>query len=292
MQVSPLSAKPTQLQAGIGLRGMHHNEVLNRHSAVGWFEVHTENYLGGGSPAKVLNAVRRDYPVSLHGVGLSLGSAEGLDKKHLERIANLVDQVDPFLVSEHLSWSVISQTYLNDLLPLPYTEEALAVVERNIGHMQDRLKRRVLIENPSTYLTFTTSEMGEAEFLSELSKRTGCGLLCDVNNIYVTCSNHGGDAVAYLRRLPTDAVGEIHLAGHAVNDADGTTILIDDHGSAVKVDVWELYKQAVRLFPQAPALIEWDSEIPAFDVLLEEATKADKIRAEALKISASTEVAA
>jgi len=281
---SPPSAltPPSAHRTGIGLRAAHHEALRDRRPDIGWLEVHPENYLGGGSPVRTLDAVRRDYPVALHGVGLSLGSAGGIDLEHLDRIVRLAARVEPFLVSEHLSWSVAGGTYLNDLLPLPLTEEALAVVAGNVDRMQSRLGRRVAIENPSSYLTFHASTLGEAEFLAALSRRTGCGLLCDVNNIYVTARNHGLDPHRYLETLPVDAVLEIHLAGHSVNDADGVPILIDDHGSAVCDEVWSLFDAAVLRFPHAVALVEWDSNIPPLEVLAAEAAKADRRRRDAV----------
>lgn len=218
---------------GVGFRTPHYRVIVATRPAIGWFEVHPENYLGGGELPAQLQTLRRDWPISLHGVGLSLGSATGLDDRHLGRLADLCQRIEPALVSEHLAWSVTGGVYLNDLLPLPYTEESFAVVASNVARLQDRLRRRVLIENPSSYLRFASSSLGEAEFLAALVARTGCGLLCDVNNIVVSCHNVGGDPLDYLDALPPAAVEEIHLAGHAVNDADGTIILIDDHGSAV-----------------------------------------------------------
>jgi uncharacterized protein (UPF0276 family) len=225
-----------------------------------------------------LEEVRRDWPVSVHGVGLSLGSAEGIDAVHLVRLRALVDRCQPLLVSEHLSWSINGGVYLNDLLPLPYTEETLAVVAANVGRLQDCLRRRVLIENPSRYLRFVASAIPEEQFLGEMVRRTGCGLLCDVNNIHVTCANVGGDPRQWLQALPVDAVGEIHLAGYHVNDADGVRILIDDHGSSVADPVWTLFEDAAARFPTAPVLIEWDSDLPELSVLVGEAEKADRRR--------------
>jgi uncharacterized protein (UPF0276 family) len=242
---------------------------------VAWFEVHAENYFGGGSARRALERVRRDYPLSVHGVGLSLGSAEGLDAEHLRRIAELVRGIEPGLVSEHLSWSVIGGRYLADLLPLPMTEEALDVVCRHVEQTQTALQRRILIENPSTYLQFSHSSIPEWEFMAAVAQRSGCGILCDVNNIYVSARNHGWDAQTYLDALPADAVGEIHLAGHAVRTLDdGRVLWIDDHGARVAAEVWALYRQALRRFGAKPTLIEWDTDIPAFDVLVDEAAKA------------------
>lgn len=263
--------------AGIGLRGPHVEEILASRPAVGWLEVHAENYMGGGPTIRVLESLRRDYPISVHGVGLSLGSAGGLDPTHLERLAALVDRLAPALVSEHLSWSVTGGAYLNDLLPLPYTEESLDLVARHIDQVQGRLGRRLLIENPSSYLRYKASTIPEVEFVNALVRRTGCGLLCDVNNVYVTCQNVGGDAAAYLDAIDADAVGEIHLAGHAVNDADGHPILIDDHGSPVAQAVWRLYRRALDRVGTVPTLIEWDTDLPPLARLLDEAATAGRL---------------
>jgi uncharacterized protein (UPF0276 family) len=260
--------------SGIGLRSSHVAEILASRPAVDWLEVHAENYMGGGPAVRALERLRIDYPVSVHGVGLSLGSAEGLDRAHLERLAALVERLQPAAVSEHLSWSTAGGTYLNHLLPLPYDDEALAVVSEQIGRAQDRLNRRLLVENPSSYLRFRHSRMPEPVFLNELAHRTGCGLLCDVNNIYVSCRNLGEDPTVYLDGLDPAAVGEIHLAGHAVNDADGHQILIDDHGSRVAPAVWGLYAEALARFGTVPTLVEWDTGVPALAVLLEEAATA------------------
>ena len=264
------------LGCGIGLRSPHVDEIVERRPRIGWLEVHAENYMGGGSAVRTLERLREDYPLSLHGVGLSLGSAEGIDAAHLERLARLVDRVQPALISEHLSWSVAGGIYLNHLLPLPYTDETLTVLADNVARVQDRLRRRLLVENPSGYLRFHRSPIAEPEFLNALARRTGCGVLCDVNNVYVTCANLGGDARAWLDALDPPAVGEIHLAGHAVNDADGHTVLIDDHGSPVAAAVWELFEHAVLRFGARPTLIEWDTDVPALDVLLNEATTAKR----------------
>jgi hypothetical protein len=262
------------LGSGIGLRSPHVVEVLATRPAVAWLEVHAENYMGGGPAIRALEAIRRDYPVAIHGVGLSLGSADGLAAGHLERLATLVDWIEPVLVSDHLSWSTTGGAYLNHLLPLPYTEEALDVVCANAGRVQDRLGRRLLVENPSSYLRFEHSPIGEPEFLNELARRTGCGLLCDVNNVYVSGRNLGDDPAAYLDRLEPAAVEEIHLAGHAVNDADGRPIFIDDHGSRVAAEVWRLYAHALARFGPVPTLVEWDTDLPPLMVLLEEAATA------------------
>ena len=263
--------------AGIGLRAPHVDELLASRPAIGWLEVHAENYMGGGPAIRALERLRRDYPLSVHGVGLSLGSADGLDRARLERLAALVERLDPALVSEHLSWSVAGGAYLNDLLPLPYTGESLELVGAHVQRVQDRLGRRLLVENPSSYLSFASSTIPEVEFLGALARRTGCGLLCDVNNAYVTCRNTGGDAEAYLDAVDPDAVGEIHLAGHAVNDADGDRVLIDDHGAPVADAVWRLYARALGRFGAVPTLIEWDTDLPPLTRLLDEAATAGRL---------------
>lgn len=243
--------------------------------------------MGGGPELRQLERLRRDYPVALHGVGLSLGSAGPLDARHLGRLRALADRLAPCLVSEHLSWSVSRGAYLNHLLPLPYTRATLEVVAEHVGEAQDRLGRRILVENPSSYLRFRESPLPEPEFLAELVRRTGCGILCDVNNIHVTAHNLGLDAIAYLRALPAEAVGEIHLAGHATNDADGRQILIDDHGSPVAAPVWELYARALEHLGPVPTLIEWDTDLPPLGELLAEARCADAIRASATGCAAA-----
>lgn len=239
-------------------------------------EVHTENYMGGGTALRYLDTIRRDLPISLHGVGLSLGSAEGLDPAHLERIKRVAERIEPGLMSEHIAWSVVNGSYLADLLPLPMTEEALDVVCRHVDQMQSYLNRRILVENPSTYVTFRHSTIPEWEFMAAVAARTGCGILCDVNNIYVSSQNHGWDAQAYLAGLPPAAIGEMHLAGHAVRQlGDGRTLRIDDHGSSVIPEVWALYQEALARFGPTPTLIEWDNNIPPLETLLAEARRAE-----------------
>lgn len=261
--------------AGIGLRFQHHQAVLQTRPDVAWLEAHTENYMGGGPSIRTLEAIRRDYPVSLHGVGLSLGSADGIDAMHLGRVREVVRRIEPGLVSEHLSWSVVDGTYLADLLPLPMTEEALALVCRHVEQTQEFLQRRILIENPSSYLRYTHSTISEWDFLASVSQRTGCGLLCDVNNIYVSACNHGWDAADYLAALPAQAIGEIHLAGHTLKRLDdGHALRIDDHGSRVAPEVWLLYAQALARFGPVPTLVEWDTNLPPMEVLLGEAATA------------------
>lgn len=265
-------------RAGIGLRSPHVAEVLAARPALSWLEVHPENYLGGGPAVRALDQLRSEYPMAFHAVGLSIGSAEGVDRRHLDRVRGLVERFEPALVSEHLAWSRSGGAYLNHLLPLPYTEESLAAVCRNVDAVQTALRRRILIENPSAYLRFACSTIPEAAFLAELARRTGCGLLCDVNNVHVTAQNLGLDAVGYLDALPADAVAEIHLAGHSANDVDGRTLLIDDHGAPVDAAVWTLYEHALRRFGAAPTLVEWDTAIPPLEVLMGEARQADARR--------------
>jgi uncharacterized protein len=260
---------------GIGLRLPHVSEIAATRPELGFVEVHAENYMAETSALDRLLELRRDYPVSLHGVALSLGSAEEFDRSHLARFKALIDRVEPVLVSEHLAWSAIGGVYLNDLLPLPYTEESLDLFCRHVGAAQEALGRRLLIENPSSYLRYRESSIPEAEFITEVACRTGCGILCDVNNIYVSAWNFGFDPIAYLEALPIAAIGEIHLAGHqAAEDVD---ILIDDHGSRVAQPVWELYAAALWRFGPVPTLIEWDTNLPALEVLLDEAHHAEEL---------------
>jgi uncharacterized protein (UPF0276 family) len=274
-QMTIKQTSPIPTKAGIGLRFQHHQAVVDTRPDIAWMEVHTENYMGGGTPLRYLDAIRRDFPISLHGVGLSLGSVEGLDLAHLERIRRVAERIEPGLMSEHVAWSVVAGNYLADLLPLPMTEEALDVVCRHVDQTQSYLKRRILVENPSSYLTFDHSTIAEWEFIAAVAERTGCGILCDVNNIYVSAHNHGWNASTYLAALPPAAIGEIHLAGHAVRPlADGSTVRIDDHGSRVIEAVWALYEEALDRFGPVPTLIEWDANVPPLDVLLGEAERA------------------
>jgi uncharacterized protein len=299
--VAPVSPRPTAAArecgpipalAGIGLRFQHHGAFVESRPAVAWLEVHTENYMGGGSPLRYLDRIRRDYPISLHGVGLSLGSAAGLEITHLERIRQVMERIEPALVSEHLSWSMAGGTYLADLLPLPMTEEALAVACRNIDQTQAYLKRRILVENPSSYLRFQHSTIPEWEFLAAVATRTGCGILCDVNNIFVSAQNHGWEPSTYLKALPPAAIGEIHLAGHSMRQLEGgRTLRIDDHGSLVDDAVWMLCAEALARFGPVPTLIEWDTNVPSLEVLLEEAAHASTLLESAAKESTSADAA-
>jgi uncharacterized protein len=266
--------------AGVGLRFAHHRAVLDERPAAAWFEVHAENYMGGGKPLAYLESIRRDYPIALHGVALSLGSAEGLDARHLQRLAALARRIEPVLVSEHLAWAASGGTHFPDLLPLPLTEESLAIVCRNVEHAQHALRRRLLVENPSSYLRYRHSTIAEPEFLAAVAARTGCGILCDVNNIYVSACNHGFDASGYLHALPAEAVAQFHLAGHRVRTLeDGRVIRIDDHGSRVAREVWSLFAEALALFGPRATLVEWDTNLPPLGVLLNEASRADAVLA-------------
>jgi uncharacterized protein (UPF0276 family) len=262
-------------RVGIGLRLPHVTEIAATRPRLGFLEVHAENYMAETPALDRLLELRRDYPVSLHGVALSLGSAEELDHGHLDRFKALIERVEPMLVSEHLAWSAIGGAYLNDLLPLPYTEESLDLFCHHVDEAQGALDRRLLIENPSSYLRYWHSPIPEPEFMTELARRTGCGILCDVNNIYVSARNFRFDPIAYLEALPIEAIGEIHLAGHHV--AEDVDILIDDHGSRVVEPVWALYAAAFRRFGPAPTLIEWDTNLPALEVLLDEAHQAEEL---------------
>ena len=257
--------------------------IESRPAAAGWLEVHSENYFGaGGQPHAFLEALRADYPLSLHGVGLGLGSTDALDVEHLRHLARVIERYQPGLVSEHLCWAAAAGRRLNDLLPLPYTEEALDHVCDRILRTQEFLGRQILIENISSYLRFSHSTINEWAFVAEAARRTGCGILLDVNNIYVSAVNHGFDPHAYLAAIPAYAVQEIHLAGYD----DSGECLIDTHGTAVSEPVWALYGEAVRSIGPRPTLIEWDTDIPALDVLLGEARKAAGILESAHAIAA------
>lgn len=263
------------LRAGIGLRTPHCRELIaSRPADAGWLEVHSENYFGGGGqPHALLERLRADYPLSVHGVGLGLGSVDPIDPNHLRRLAALIARYQPGLVSEHLCWSAAGGRHLNDLLPLPYTEGALAHVSERVTRTQEFLGRQLLIENISSYLRFAHSTIPEWEFVAALARNTGCGILLDVNNIYVNAANHGFDAHTYLAAIPGEAMQEIHLAGYD----DSGTCLIDTHGNPVSEPVWALYRAAIERIGPRPTLIEWDTDIPLLDVLLGEARKADLI---------------
>ncbi|MDF0607188.1 DUF692 domain-containing protein [Neisseriaceae bacterium TC5R-5] len=259
--------------AGIGLRGPHYREVVEHWPALGWVEVHSENFFDGGQPVAMLQQVAAHYPLSLHGVGLGLGSATRPDYQHLASLKRLINSVKPASVSEHLSFNHSSQRYINDLLPLPYTHAALHRIASHIQEAQDMLGSRILLENLSSYLTYPGNEMHEGEFLAELVQRTGCGILLDINNLYVNHINLGVDYNAVLASLPAAAIGEIHLAGYS----QGEGLLLDTHSQAVHPAVWQLYQQAIKQFGKRPTLIEWDIDIPALAVLQAEAAKAQQL---------------
>jgi len=266
---------------GIGLRYPHYQQVLAEKPKIAWLEVHSENFMFKGGPAMdLLTSIGNHYPLSFHGIGLSLGSATGLRKDHLKRLKKLIDQFQPFLLSEHLSWSNMGKTFLPDLLPIPYTHESLEVFADNIDKAQNYLNRSFLIENPSSYLEYNISNYAEADFLAALSKKTGAKILLDINNVFVSCFNHGWDAHKYIKAIPPQLVGEIHLAGHTVKQIDPINkILIDSHDNFVCQEVWDLYdftlQHLATELEKIPVLLEWDSDIPSLDVLLDEITKAD-----------------
>jgi uncharacterized protein (UPF0276 family) len=269
--------------AGLGLRAPHVGIVLAKRPPVPWFEVHSENYFAEGGPAlTALERIRADYPVSLHGVGLSLGSTDPLDTSHLAKLKRLAERVDPARVSEHLCWSSVNGRHYNDLLPLPYTREALDHVCARVSATQDFLGREILVENVSSYLTFPESAIPECEFVAAVATRTGCGLLVDVNNIYVNARNHGIDADTYLAAIPPALVAEIHLAGF---DASGPG-LIDTHGAPVAPEVWALYERALCRYGRVPTLIEWDTDIPDFALLQREAATAQSFLDARLAVAA------
>lgn len=274
-QPSPRGSVPAR--AGIGLRALHHEALVRERPPIGWIEVHTENYFHDGGPhLRALERARELYPLSLHGVGLGLGSVDPPDREHLRRVRLAIQRFEPGLVSEHACWAHIGGEHFNDLLPLPYTEEAVEVLAARVREVQDALGRQILVENVSAYLAYSTSRLTEAQFLSAVVERSGCGLLLDVNNAYVAAENLGIDAEAFLEGLPTAAVQEIHLAGHRRNRVGARELLIDDHGSRVCPAVWSLYARAVARFGAVPTLIEWDTDVPALDVLVGEALEAQR----------------
>lgn len=266
--------------AGIGLRLPHLAEVVATRPAVGWLEVHPENFMVSPHATELLVDLARDYPISVHTVGVSIGSADGVDKTHLRRVRAFVDAIDPILVSGHLAWSTHQGEYLNDLLPLPYCDETLDVVAAHLDEVQCVLGRAYLVENPSSYLGFTTSTMTEAEFLSELVFRTGCRLLCDVSNVYLSAHNMGFDAIDFIDSLPPAAIGELHLGGFTAEDdsaPDGGTVLVDTHASSITLPVWTLYQHTIRRLGRKPTIVEWDTDIPSLTVLQGEAAQADVV---------------
>lgn len=273
--MTPFTALPPH--AGIGLRHPHHREVLTTTPAVAWWEVHSENFFAeSGDSADFLQAIAARYPLSLHGVGASLGGIDTLFERHLERLARLVERTAPAAVSEHLCWSSVGDRHFNDLLPLPYTDEAMRRVCERVDRLQSRLRRRVLIENVSSYLRWRDAAFTEWDFLAEVARRSGCGILLDVNNIYVSAQNHGFDPGHFLDAIRPESVGEIHLAGYEMCAEGDDRFLIDTHGARVDAPVWDLYEAALRRFGPQPTLIEWDTGIPPLAVLLDEAAIAER----------------
>jgi len=268
---SALPARP-----GIGFKPQHFNDIRTDPGPVAWLEIHAENYMGaGGRPLAQLRALAKRFPISVHGVGLSIGGEGRLDPDHLARLRHLVGWLNPASFSEHLAWSTHEGAYLNDLLPLPYTTQTLARVAAHIDEVQEALGRTMLLENPATYLDFAETEMAETNFLTEIVRRTGCGLLLDVNNVHVACTNRGADPVAYLDAFPMAAVGEIHLGGQdAQADEYGAALLIDSHGAEVADPVWALYAHTLACAGRRPTLIEWDTDVPDWPVLAAEAARA------------------
>ncbi|WP_419539575.1 DUF692 domain-containing protein [Paraburkholderia bengalensis] len=272
-----LPAACVQGLVGVSFKHEHFAPILENRPKRTFFEVHAENYMGaGGPPHRALEAIRRDYPLSVHGVCMSIGGEQPLDVGHLKRFRDVCLRYEPELVSEHLAWSSHSGRFFNDLLPVPYTQKTLAQVCAHIEQVQDAIQRPLLIENPSTYIVFASSSMTEPEFLKAVTQRTGCGLLLDVNNVFVSATNHEYDAFAYLDSLPLHAVGEIHLAGHTQqHDDEGALLLIDSHDGPVADSVWALYEHAIGGLGPVPTLIEWDSALPSWEVLWEQVGKAN-----------------
>jgi uncharacterized protein len=272
---------PTPFKAGAGFKPEHFEDILRDENGVGFFEVHAENLMGdGGAPHAVMAKLREDYPLFLHGVGMSLGGEAPLDRDHLKRFKHVAACYEPMIVSEHLAWSSHDTTYYNDLLPVPYTKAVLARVVSHIHQFQTELGRKMLLENPSTYVAFEKCDMSETDFLHEIVKQTGCGLLLDVNNVYVSATNHGYGAEQYLTEFPLGHVREIHLAGHATEeDEKGAPLLIDAHDRHVSDAVWSIYENVIAKIGPVPTLIEWDNDVPAWSVLKQEAVKADAILA-------------
>lgn len=283
------SAKTTLLhlpaQVGVGFKSTHFDAIMDDPSPVQWFEIHAENYMGdGGAPHAQLRALRDRYPISCHGVGLSIGAQGPLDSDHLARLKHLVDWLEPAMFSEHLAWSTHGDQFFNDLLPVPYTPETAAQVIDHVNQVQDLLNRQMLLENPSTYVAFTESNLSEIEFLNEIVARTGCGLLLDVNNVFVSATNQNYSPTDYLDAFPVAHIGELHLGGHGVDaDETGATLLIDNHACPVVDPVWALYQHLLERTGPLPTLIEWDNDVPDWPGLAAEARRADIILADTPK---------
>jgi len=270
--MSNFQSKPIPALAGVGLKPQHFQSILAQDSHVSWFEIHAENYMSDGGPFHhYLGLIREKYPLSIHGVGLSLGSYDGLCQRQLDDLKRLVDRYEPGLISEHLSWSRHGQHNLNDLLPMPYTNESLNTFVTNISRTQECLQRHILIENPSSYFELNYNEYSEAEFIVAVAQKSGCQILLDINNVYVSAKNHGFDAKAYIDSIAPSLIGEIHLAGHSVQSLLTGEIRIDDHGSQVCDDVWALYQYTLGKMGPKPTLIEWDTNVPDWHVLASQA---------------------
>lgn len=274
-------------RAGLCLKPQHYDAILKELPDVGWFEIHAENYLGaGGAPLHYLEKIRQHYPLSIHGVGLSIGSEAGLDKNHLDRVASLVDRFQPESFSEHLAWSSHENQFLSDLLPLPYNQKTEDMVCSHIDQVQTRLGQQMLLENPSNYLRLSDSVHSESDFIANVIKRTGCGLLLDVNNVYVSAHNCGYSAAQYIEKLPLPAIGEIHLAGHSVDTTVAAEpLLIDAHDREVCDAVWELYAHTVSLIGAVPSLIEWDADVPEWQVFVAEVNRAEALLQESTTLT-------
>lgn len=263
---------------GVGFKPEHFAAIRADAAGIGFFEIHAENYMGsGGLPHTQLALIRADHALSIHGVGLSIGGARGLDRDHLARLRRLCDRYEPESFSEHLAWSSHGAEYLNDLLPLPYTPETLRLVCDHVDQVQEALGRQMLLENPATYLSFAQSTIDETAFLNEVARRTGCGLLLDVNNVFVSCTNHGTDPRAWLAAFPLHLVGEIHLGGHDAEDLPSGPLLIDSHGAAVADPVWALFAEVIAKSGPVPTLVEWDNDLPEWPILAAEAARAGAI---------------
>ena len=286
MATTSLSNRQLPDTAGVGLRLPHLAEVVATRPAVGWLEVHPENFLANPHATELLTELARHYPISVHTVGISIGSVDGIDRAHLRRLRAFIDTINPLMISGHLAWSTNQGAYLNDLLPLPYDEDALHVVAAHLDEVQDGLGRPYVIENPSTYVAFNTSTMTELEFLNALVRRTGCQLLCDVSNVYLSGHNMGYDPYSFIDGLPVTSVSELHLGGFTPEEDEanpGGTLFVDTHASTIAEPVWDLYAHAIRRFGPKPTIVEWDNDIPALATLLGEASRADAVGAHALE---------
>lgn len=275
----PYSFDPPAFEnpVGLGLRAPHYEKILETKPDIGWLEVHPENYFGGGIHRHYLSQIREQYPLSFHAVGLSLGADQSVDENHLKQFKELIDIYEPFMISDHVSWSASGNAHLNDLLPLPYTSETLERLKQNIEQTQDYFGRQIIVENPSTYIAFKDNEMSEPDFMNALAKATGCGILLDVNNIFVQSHNHGLDPHAYIDKINKKSVFEVHLAGHTEKTIGEHSLLIDTHNREVKDEVWALYAYTVKQLNNPATLIEWDQDFPPLQTLLSEAAKAKTI---------------